>query len=154
MIRFSFNIGCSESKVIFKRRKKQTCQIKMLYKEQTFAPPTLHSELQQQTNAVNTQKSPPWAYDKGCAEACAERFSALKRCICRWTLGWWRIDIKEQRRLLPDWLFESLVFSLLAARKRVNKDDCSPVIPFFFALVSTFLDELARKTLATKARKN
>ena len=28
-------------------------------------------------NTVNTQKSPPWACDKGCAEACAERFSAL-----------------------------------------------------------------------------
>ena len=33
----------------------------MLYKEQTFAPRALHSELQQQTNTVNTQKSPPWA---------------------------------------------------------------------------------------------
>ena len=51
----------------------------MLYKELTFAPGALHSELQQQTiwNTVNTQKSPPWACDKGCAEACAERFSAL-----------------------------------------------------------------------------
>ena len=48
----------------------------MLYREQTFAPRAFHSELQQ-TNPVNTQKSPPWAYDKGCAEACAERFSAL-----------------------------------------------------------------------------
>ena len=49
----------------------------MFYREQTFAPRAFHSELQQQTNAVNTQKSPPWACDKGCAEACAERFSAL-----------------------------------------------------------------------------
>ena len=49
----------------------------MLYREQTFAPRAFHSELQQQTNTVNTQKSPPWACDKGCAEACAERFSAL-----------------------------------------------------------------------------
>ena len=32
-----------------------------------------------ETNTVNTQKSPPWACDRGCAEACAERFSALKR---------------------------------------------------------------------------
>ena len=30
----------------------------------------------------------------------------------------------QQRRLLPDWLFESLVFSLLTARNRVNKDGC------------------------------
>ena len=59
-------------------KKKQTCQIKMLYTEQTFAPRAFHSALQQQTNTVNTQKSPPWACDKGCAEACAERFSALK----------------------------------------------------------------------------
>ena len=50
----------------------------MLYREQTFAPRALHSQLQQQTNTVNTQKSPPWARDKGCTEACAERFSALK----------------------------------------------------------------------------
>ena len=78
MIHFSFNIGCSESKVIFKRRKKQTCQIKMLYREQTFSPRAFHSELHQQTNTVNTQKSPPWACGKGCAEACAKRFSALK----------------------------------------------------------------------------
>ena len=31
-----------------------------------------------QTNTVNKQKIPPWACDKGCAEACAERFFALK----------------------------------------------------------------------------
>ena len=50
----------------------------MLYRKQTFAPRAFHSELQQQTNTVNTQKSPPWACDKGCADACADRFSALK----------------------------------------------------------------------------
>ena len=50
----------------------------MLYREQTLAPRAFHSELHQQTNTVNTQKIPPWACDKGCAEACAERFSALK----------------------------------------------------------------------------
>ena len=38
MIRFSFKFGCSESTV-----KKQTCQIKMLYREQTSAPRALHS---------------------------------------------------------------------------------------------------------------
>ena len=50
----------------------------MLYREQTFTPRAFHSDLQQQTNTVNTQKSPPSACDKGCAEVCAERFSALK----------------------------------------------------------------------------
>ena len=59
-------------------KKKQTCQIKMLYKELTLAPRAFHSELQQQTNTVSTQKSPPWACGNGCVEACAERFSALK----------------------------------------------------------------------------
>ena len=49
----------------------------MLYRKQTFAPRAFHSELQKQMNTVNTQKSPPWACDKGWAEACAERFSAL-----------------------------------------------------------------------------
>ena len=33
-------------------------------------------------NSSNTQKNPPWACDKGCAEACAERLSALKRGSC------------------------------------------------------------------------
>ena len=42
MIRFSFTIGCSESKVIFKWRKENK-QIKRLYKEQTFAPRAFHS---------------------------------------------------------------------------------------------------------------
>ena len=59
-------------------KQKQTCQIKMLYREQTFAPRAFHSQLQQQTNTINTQKCAPWACNKGCAEACAERFSALK----------------------------------------------------------------------------
>ena len=66
----------------------------MLYRVETFAPRAFHSELKQQTNTVkrtrqtqSTQrKFPPWACDKGCAEACAERFSALKvrtSCDCR-----------------------------------------------------------------------
>ena len=60
MIRFSFNIGCFESKVILKRRKKkkQTCQIKMLYREQTFSPRAFHSELQQQTNSQHSRLEP------------------------------------------------------------------------------------------------
>ena len=41
------------------------------------------SELSQwqnsRTQSTHVQKSPPWACDKGCVEACAERFSALKR---------------------------------------------------------------------------
>ena len=37
---------------------------------------------------VNTQKSPPWACDKGCAEACAERFSAL---LLSSDIGWLRL---------------------------------------------------------------
>ena len=32
--------------------------------------------------------------------------------------------LNQQRRLLSDWLFESLVFSLLTACQRVNKDGC------------------------------
>ena len=71
----------------------------MLYREQTFAPRAFHSELQQQVNKhsqhdqstisqhFNTQKSPPWACGKGCAEACAERFSALKTGGVWWVVG-------------------------------------------------------------------
>ena len=93
MICFYSNIGCSESKVIFKWRKNNNNknQKKSLYKEQTFAPRVFHSvsvrtlterhKQTQSTDAVNKQKSPPWACDKGCAEACVERFSALKTNI-------------------------------------------------------------------------
>ena len=47
-----------------------------------FAPRAFHSELQQQTNTVNTVNTRKARLEpaiKGCAEACAERFSALKR---------------------------------------------------------------------------
>ena len=75
----------------------------MLYREQTFAPRAFHSELQQQTNIVNTQKSPPWACDKGCAEACAERFSALKsETVCdlrTWDEGLGDIKYGTRERL-------------------------------------------------------
>ena len=40
---------------------------------------------------VNTQKSPPWACGKGCAEACAERFSALKYLI------WYPVHLRDRR---------------------------------------------------------
>ena len=84
MIRSSFNFGRSESKVIFKWRKNNKNNIKKngkksftdLNKEQTFAPRGFHKQTQS-TRPVITQKSPPWACDKGCGEACAERFSAL-----------------------------------------------------------------------------
>ena len=85
MIRSSFNIGCSESKVIFKWRKNNKNNNKKTNKK-TLQTSTMskRSHLVRQTNTINTasqvhiQKSPPWACDKGCAEACAERFSALK----------------------------------------------------------------------------
>ena len=76
----SFNISCSESKVIFRWRKNNKNNIKKgfadLYKEQTFVPRAFHKQTQS-TRPVITEKSPPWACDKGCAEACAERSSAL-----------------------------------------------------------------------------
>ena len=44
MIRFCFNIGCSESKVIFKwRRTKTTHMVKRLFEKQTFTPCAFHS---------------------------------------------------------------------------------------------------------------
>ena len=72
----------------------------MLYREQTFAPRAFHSELQQQTNTVstvNTQKIPPWACGLGCAEACAERFSALKG---RGGVRLWGVAIPKNRSVL------------------------------------------------------
>ena len=38
---------------------------------------------------------------------------------------------RTKKQFLSDWLVESLVFRILAARKRVNKDDCSPALFFF-----------------------
>ena len=87
MIRFCFNIGCSKSKVIFKwRRTKTTHKGKKAFREANVHTLCISfslsqnslSDKQTQSNTVNTQKSPPWACDKRCAEACAERFSALK----------------------------------------------------------------------------
>ena len=74
MICFHSNIGCSESKVIFKWGKKTTTKTKKsLYEEQTFAPRVISFRLSQKSHTRQTN-----AGDKGCAEACAERFSALK----------------------------------------------------------------------------
>ena len=85
MIRFYCNIGCSESKVIFKWRKATKTNKKALQGTNVRTSCISFSLSQNshrttQTNAVNkrTQKSPPRTCDKGCAEACAERFSALK----------------------------------------------------------------------------
>ena len=51
-----------------------------------------------QTNTVNTQKSPPSACDKGCAEACAERFSALKYVRVYGLYRWGRGDYQKEGR--------------------------------------------------------
>ena len=89
---FSFNIGCSESKVILKRRKKANTSNKNALQGANVRTSCISLRTpatnQQQTNTVNTQKSPHWACDKGCAEACAERFSALNFApLSIWTLG-------------------------------------------------------------------
>ena len=82
MIHFSFNIDCSESKVIFKRRKKANMSNKNALQGANVRTSCI-SLRTPATNKhkVNTQKSPPWACGKGCAEACAKRFSALNRSI-------------------------------------------------------------------------
>ena len=65
------------------------------------------------------------------------------------------MDKKEQRRLLPDWLFESLISVQSSCRAQESKQKC--LLPrhslFFFALVPTFLDELARKCLLRRLEK-
>ena len=75
MIWFYSNIGCSESKVIFKWRKNNdnNKNKKSLYKEQTFAPRVFDSvsvrtltELDKQTQAIRDAQKlaqnvfPPW----------------------------------------------------------------------------------------------
>ena len=73
MICFYYNIGCSESKLIFKWRKNNNNKKKPLQGANvrtsciSFSP-SQNSHRTRQTNAG----------DKGCAEACAKRFVALK----------------------------------------------------------------------------
>ena len=80
MIHFSFTFGYSESKVIFKgcKKKKNMLNKKALQGANdcnSCISFSLRSELSQwQAKTVNTQKSPPWACDKWCAEC----FSNLK----------------------------------------------------------------------------
>ena len=73
MICFYSNIGCSESKVIFKWRKNNKNKKRSLYNEQTFAPRVFHSvsvrtltERDKQTQAIRDAQKlaqnvfPPW----------------------------------------------------------------------------------------------
>ena len=54
---------------------------------------------------------------------------------------------EEQRRLLSDWLSDFVVFSLLTARKGVNKDGCqSQSSPSFHRSVSFVQDGMERFT--------
>ena len=59
------------------------------------------------------------------------------------------MDKKEQRRLLADWLFESLISVQSSCLAQESKQRW--LLPrhsfIFFAFVPTFLDELARKCL-------
>ena len=73
MVCFYSNIGCSESKVIFKWRKNNKNKKKSLYNEQTFAPRVIHSvsvrtltERDKQTQTIRDAQKlaqnvfPPW----------------------------------------------------------------------------------------------
>ena len=55
-------------------------------------------------------------------------FCSLKNCIFPSPFFYHPVNTslpkEEQRRLLSDWLFDFVVFSLLTARKLVNKDGC------------------------------
>ena len=80
MICFYSNIGCFESKVIFKRRKNNNNNNN---KNKTKQKPlqgaivrTSWISFSLSQNSHRTRQTN--AGDKGCAEACAERFSALK----------------------------------------------------------------------------
>ena len=61
MIRFSFNIGCTESKVIFKwgEKKKQTNKKEGANVRTSYISFGLSQNSQWQTNTVYTQNSPP-----------------------------------------------------------------------------------------------
>ena len=69
-------------------KNKNHTKVKRLFEKKTFTPCAFHSvsvrtlsvtNKHSRTQSTHVQKSPPWACDKGCVEACAERFSALKR---------------------------------------------------------------------------
>ena len=71
---FSFNIGRSESKVILKRRKTANISNKNALQGANVRTSCISFSLSQ--NSHRTRQTN--AGDKGCAEACVERFSALK----------------------------------------------------------------------------
>ena len=75
MICFYSNIGCSESKVIFKWRKNNNNnKNKKLLQGANVHTSCISFNLSQNSHTTRQTN----AGDKGCAEACAERFSALK----------------------------------------------------------------------------
>ena len=74
MICFYSNIGCSESKVIFKWRKNNNKNKKKPLQGANVRTSCISFSLSQ--NSHRTRQTN--AGDKGCAGACAERFSALK----------------------------------------------------------------------------
>ena len=89
MIRSSFNIGCSKSKVILKWRKttrtttkKRTKRLYRPLQGANVRTSCIWQTKDMSMRPVDTQKSLPWACDKGCAESCAERFSALNALPC------------------------------------------------------------------------
>ena len=85
IIHFSFNIGCSESKVVFSSDEKQKPhKSKRAFREANAHTLCISFGLSQNSlgdkhsrTKSTHRKSQPWACDKGYAEACAERFSAL-----------------------------------------------------------------------------
>ena len=79
MICFYSNIGCSESKVIFKWRKNNNNNNNNKPLQGTNVRTSCISfSLGQNSHRTTERDKQTNAGDKGCAEACAERFPALK----------------------------------------------------------------------------
>ena len=77
MISSYSNSGGSESKIIFKWRK-QNNTTKTKTNKKALQGANVRTYCISFSQSELPQKSPPWACDKGCAEACAGRFSAMK----------------------------------------------------------------------------
>ena len=78
MICFYSNIGCSESKVIFKWRKTTTTTTTKTKKKPLQGANVCTSCISFSLSQNSHRTRQTNASDMGCAEACAERFSALK----------------------------------------------------------------------------
>ena len=90
---------------------------------------------------INPNPGFQWKFPSGvCHKPVKSNHKGIQCDYCdRWYHS--KCCMDEQRRLLSDWLFESLLFSLLTARKIANKGGCHwlPLRKFLVVLLRSFV---------------